>query len=1274
MAPSKTTYVVGCLNIHLTVKEKREELINFISSRADVDILGICETWFKPDLGKEVMGESLQNSEYEWYGLDRKKQTTKQGDGGVGFLIRKRVGKIEVAKSHLENDILWIKIAFGSSCLFLCIVYISPYGTPRDVDTTQQLIELEKDILMFQRKGRVMVMGDFNHRIGNIESRILRNGQVTRFQRTTKDINIPPFLKQRGQVFVDMMNTSHMIILNGLDSDGDLTSYQHNGNAVVDYLVVSCEMYDQNLVRSSENKEKEEDDEDEDGEEEEIKKKISFTTQGRMIPSKEEILYKPKSTKVWSEFEAVLSDHRMITCEIETPEKPQEIVREQKSEVKSQQKKNDLQERKTNKWKRRDHGDPTFWEPFIREVDLVMPQWMREVNLRMEGKDDSRYCDWLNESFLSSLNRACQKGLGVIKPRKIKTKIFVRNQEISQMKQEEKEAYDVWQAGDDEKKEELWKKYRQISKKRKKKIKQHKKEQEEKIVVEIENLKSKDPKEYWKKLKQLANSQKKKENLPQEMKNKNNQLVTGQEMLTVWAEAFASLGQEGNNNYDDVFRDETAAIVKLIEHNRSEEVGPDQLENKIELEEIKAAIKLLRRGKAVGIDGMFNEAFKYGGEKLIEATLKLFQEIWEKDERFPTQWSRGLIFPLFKGGPKEFTYDPLKYRGITLLSVVGKLYTTILNQRIMNWCESKDVLVEEQAGFRKNRSTIDQLFILHEIVNTRKPNKTYCCFIDIQKAYDRVWRDGLWKLLYKYGIKGKMWRVIKNIYEKVESSVLVNEFQTEFFEVVVGLRQGCVLSPVLFSIFINELAEKIKNLGKGIKMGRSKVCILLFADDIVIIAESKEELQMMMNATFELSRKWRFNFNFDKCAVMIFEDSKVSETPYQYGPCKGECKCGKHWKFGDHLIVETQMYKYLGVELDKKMSFKDFKIRVAEKAKKNRAKVWRMGMNTGALSVKASINLWDALCRSNLEYAAEIWGRQKWDEAENIMMEMGRRILRCHGKTTGLAILGELGWWTMQTRREYIMLKYWINIVLMADTRLVKKIYHCSKQKYLLNPISQKNSLTAQFHVLIKKYHLDLLWLDEKRILNPERQQGQDQPFDVRNYWKEQLRKIVHAKEEQTWINLMKLRPKLRTYRIIKDKLELEKYLLSPTNKTGRSLLIGLRTGTNRLRIETGRHKKEDKKERLCMVCMSGEIEDEKHFVLGCTAYNTYRTSMFDHIATDTNEKMVLNRQPIDVQWVNLFKGPNLTNREKNVVSEHLKIFLVLANKRRKINLEPPKI
>ena len=71
---------------------------------------------------------------------------------------------------------------------------------------------------------------------------------------------------------------------------------------------------------------------------------------------------------------------------------------------------------------------------------------------------------------------------------------------------------------------------------------------------------------------------------------------------------------------------------------------------------------------------------------------------------------QGLIFPLFKGGPKVFKYNPTKYRGITLLSVLGKIYTSVLNDRVTNWVETHDILVEEQAGFRKDRSTVDHLF------------------------------------------------------------------------------------------------------------------------------------------------------------------------------------------------------------------------------------------------------------------------------------------------------------------------------------------------------------------------------------------------------------------------------------------------------------------------------------------------------------------------------------------------------------------------------------
>ena len=191
-----------------------------------------------------------------------------------------------------------------------------------------------------------------------------------------------------------------------------------------------------------------------------------------------------------------------------------------------------------------------------------------------------------------------------------------------------------------------------------------------------------------------------------------------------------------------------------------------------------------------------------------------------------------------------------------------------------------------------------------------------------------------------------MWRVIKNIYEKVESCVLIDEIMTEFFVIDIGVRQGCNLSPILFALFINGLAEEIKKLGKGILHGKVRVCILLFADDIVLLAENRKDLELLMNVTYQYSRRWRFNFNYDKSAVVVFDINKKQE-PIVYGECQNECNCGRHWKMGEKLIIETDMYKYLGIEIDNKLTFNQFKRRITDKARKNRARVWNMGMKRG---------------------------------------------------------------------------------------------------------------------------------------------------------------------------------------------------------------------------------------------------------------------------------------------------------------------------------------
>ena len=135
---------------------------------------------------------------------------------------------------------------------------------------------------------------------------------------------------------------------------------------------------------------------------------------------------------------------------------------------------------------------------------------------------------------------------------------------------------------------------------------------------------------------------------------------------------------------------------------------------------------------------------------------------------------------------------------------------------------------------------------MKEVIQARKTmnKRTVCCFLDIRKAYDTVFREGLWERMRDKGIDGKMWRVVRNLYREVGSCVRLGEEKTEWFNVEVGLRQGCILSPVLFSIFIDKF--EVKKVG-GVKYGEIELSLLLFADDIVLVAENPKMLQRMLD-------------------------------------------------------------------------------------------------------------------------------------------------------------------------------------------------------------------------------------------------------------------------------------------------------------------------------------------------------------------------------------------------------------------------------------------
>ena len=147
------------------------------------------------------------------------------------------------------------------------------------------------------------------------------------------------------------------------------------------------------------------------------------------------------------------------------------------------------------------------------------------------------------------------------------------------------------------------------------------------------------------------------------------------------------------------------------------------------------------------------------------------------------------------------------YRPITILSCFSKLFTAVLNTRLTKYVTDNEILEENQAGFRKGYSTSDQIFSLHALIEIMKARKMklFCAFIDFRKAFDSVWRTGLWSQLIKTEIDGKFLRIIRNIYQGIKSCVSLSSQNSNFFYSNAGLRQGENLSPLLFFLFLNDL-------------------------------------------------------------------------------------------------------------------------------------------------------------------------------------------------------------------------------------------------------------------------------------------------------------------------------------------------------------------------------------------------------------------------------------------------------------------------------------
>lgn len=299
----------------------------------------------------------------------------------------------------------------------------------------------------------------------------------------------------------------------------------------------------------------------------------------------------------------------------------------------------------------------------------------------------------------------------------------------------------------------------------------------------------------------------------------------------------------------------------------------DPVAQSISLDEMVEAIMVQKSGKAAGGDGVPVDLLKWLPLPAIDRLREIFNACIVQGV-VPEAWLEGIIVPLLKAGRDASLLA--SYRPITLLSSLWKTLERILHRRLMRPIERQ--MVDEQGWGFPGRGADETLFTLTEAVH-QSASPVFACFLDIREAFDSVWLESMLVRLHEYGVEGPTWKLLQTWYTNYKARVrLPGGMQTPSFPVRIGTRQGSVLSPIFFAIFINDLGRRLARTGKGVRIrgADSPLSCLLYGDDVVLLAESPEDLQHMLNiaSAFATAHQLRFAVAADpaskdsKCKAM----------------------------------------------------------------------------------------------------------------------------------------------------------------------------------------------------------------------------------------------------------------------------------------------------------------------------------------------------------------------------------------------------------------------
>ena len=392
-------------------------------------------------------------------------------------------------------------------------------------------------------------------------------------------------------------------------------------------------------------------------------------------------------------------------------------------------------------------------------------------------------------------------------------------------------------------------------------------------------------------------------------------------------------------------------------------------------EELDAAIGAASAGKSPGQDGIAVETVKHCREVLLDPLHDLLVVYWETGE-LPQNFKDSKIVTLYKSKGDRSNCD--NYRGISLLSVIGKMFSRVVLRRLRVLANT--IYPESQCGFRAERSTIDMIFTLAQLQEKCREQRQplYVAFVDLTKAFDLVSRSGLYSVLRKVGCPPNMLRVIKAFHEGMHCCVQFEGTVSDSFPVESGVKQGCVLAPTLFGIFFSVVLShafrtngddgvyihtrcdgnlfNLSRLKAKSKVRKVLIRELLFADDAALVSHSVAGLQRLIDSLSTSCASFGLTISLTKTEVMGQGSAVVPEI-----------------SIGQHNLSTVKEFTYLGTTVTEAVSLDCELNRRIGKASGAMARLDKRVWSNHKLKLATKTSVYRACVVSTLLYGSESW-------------------------------------------------------------------------------------------------------------------------------------------------------------------------------------------------------------------------------------------------------------------------------------------------------------